>query len=947
MPTKEEEIATVKKYVDDVNAAEGAIAKANIAKGMFTYLLSSTHLLSKENIKFVNVVKAKMDEFKSKEQPVLHILGDVMDELSAKIRPILSVRVTEHRAIIDMIREDDLSGVLQYIQGKPEHLNKSLYTNSNVTDASTETLLGMACFYNHEDIIRALLDAGAKPDLYTGDHSSPVIKYAMKNKAYNIVELLLDREYKIDYYQSGNPLLFIAAEMADITSFKLFIRRGANVNLVRHDNTTIFDVILKKYQDRQDNSSYTEKLKEIIEYIMNETDIDKNIRMKGGVLPLYFIQKNGFDDLIPLFAGFPDPRDQIKPLNVREVDIPDSVDSSNVPIKKFEMEMADGIPVMTIPRGTLLYNSYTIKETDTPTLEYTLKLMSGLLPFNTNISVSDASGITLRGCVDKLQQKFFYSNPVGGPALGSVTKGTFNIMGVFEATRDMRFAVLMTPGEYHRLSGEHPSKMSCDQLDMSACRCSTYNPVEGYTSGEFSEGSYKGWATSTRGGRKKKVSRNRCKYGHHYDVCLKPEFLHKHRLDGHIALAGEDSYERRMEPYDEKFLSTLEFDVEYRKLNRRLFDNGSSADIRPPDDEHNTIMHVNGFPELVIHIFGTDWYDTKESIEFTHNIPMPIGHTREDCVMALMKLLIDLNNGVGPDLGFTTPLKRVGISTTKKWRNLLNGTEEGRKYDAAEHIINNFYINILDSFVRGDMRFYFDIRNGFLIREGSAAPNLIMEDGRVLSFKGASIRDKTVTAFESSSDVRAEGGIWFPKDCLMPFIDTTGWYEMSNNGVDETAVVPSTKTRGKSTPAENNDSNSSYFPRGSPPGSYHTEYDGGAALARRRKKGTIRKKYTIRLNTLKKGMEKTRELAGRKKMKYMTVKVNSKVGKSMKRNLTRRNTVMNALVQGIMAVDINGREGMKREDDFNKKDLSGFVLPDVIEEAADKLMEVVRSKMGM
>jgi hypothetical protein len=938
MPTKEEEIESVKKFLEDNDKAEGIIAKTHVVKGLFTYLLSSTHLLSKENMKFVNTVKAKIDEFKHKEQEVLNIIGDVMNQLSVKIRPILlSVRVTENKAIIDTIREGDLPGVLQYVHDNPENLNKSLYTNGHVTDAQTETLLGMACFYNHEDIIRALLDAGAKPDVYTGDYTYPVIKYVMDNKAYDIIRLLLDRGYEINYYQSGNPLLFIAAEMGDLTSFKLFIERGASVNFKRHDNTTIFDVVLKEYYKRKEELPYIERLKEIIEYILNETDIDKNIRMKGGVLPLYFIQKNKLDDLAPLFTGFPDPSDQTKPLDVRDVDIPDSVDSSNVPVSRYEMEMADGIPVMTIPRGTLLYNSYTIKEADIPTLEYTMKLMPGLLPFGTNISVSDTGGITIRGCIDKLQQKFFYSNPAGGPALGSVTKGAFNIMGVFEATRDMRFAVLMTPGKYHRLSGEHPSKMPCDQLDMSSCRCSAYNPMDGYTTGEFSEGKYKGWSSSTIGGRKKKVSRPRCKYGHYYDVCLTPEFLHEHRLDGHIALAGEDSYEMRMKPYDEKFLNTLEFDVEYRKLNRSLFDSGSSADIRPPDDEHNTIMHINGFPELVIHMFGTEWYDKKESIEFTYNIPMPVGHTQEDCVAALMKLLVDLNNGVGPDLGFTSPLKSIGISTTKKWRNLLNGTEEGRKYDAAEHIINNFYINILDSFVRGDMRFYFDIRNGFLIREGSASPNLNMEDGRVLSFKNVSTRGTDVTAFESSSDIRAEGGIWWAKDCLMPFIDTTGWYEWNNNNEVGEAVISDTKTRTSTNENENDNNNSS-----------QVSHNGGAALARRRKRGTVKKGYTIRINTLKKGMDKSRELFGRKKMKYMTVKVNSKVGKNMKRNVTRRsNTAINALVQGIKGVNLNGRADMKREDDFDKKDFSGFVLPNAVEEAADKLMEVVRAKMGV
>ncbi len=48
-----------------------------------------------------------------------------------------------------------------------------------------------------------------------------------------------------------------------------------------------------------------------------------------------------------------------------------------------------------------------------------------------------------------------------------------------------------------------------------------------------------------------------------------------------------------------------------------------------------------------------------------------------------------------------------------------------------------------------------------------------------------------------------------------------------------------------------------------------------------------------------------------------------------------------------MAFNLNGKTDMKREDVFNKKDLPGFVLPDVVEGAANKLMEVVLSKMGV
>jgi hypothetical protein len=948
MTTKQEEVAAAGKFLADIAAVPEEIEKAKKANELFIYLISSNYLITKGNMNFVNTLKNKITEFREKPHHIQAILGNTMDRLSAKIDTIIAspselpaeLPKPSSSDIINTIKENDISGVQQYIDNNPTEINKPIDTNKTISLAPRETLLGIACFHNRKEIVQMLLDAGAKPGLISG-YKAPIL-YAIINRNTDIVKILLEAGISPMSYADMTLLIFHAVNQLDIDMIKLLIDSGANINVYDPVYGSLLDVLLIEYT-QYTGTERGETIKDIIEYVIS-AGIDKTSKLKTGILPLYYINKHELDDIKPLFVGFTDYVEQYLPLDV-PVDISFPVDSSNVPISNYKMTMEGDIPVMTIPRGTLLYNSYTVKS-EGNSLKSLLKLMGGILPFNTDISVSDTSGINLRGCIDKFQQKFFYSNPAGGVALGSVTSDTFNTMGVFELKRDMRFALLMSPGEYHRLSGKtHPSKIPCSQLNLSSCTCDRFDPVNNYKVGEYVDSAYK-WRKSTtpvvKGGwinyddyNRNRRAYTKCKHAHDYDVCLKPEFLHEHRLDGHIALAKEDSYDTRMKIYDEKFLNNITFDKEYRKLNRKLFDGGCSYDIRPPDAEHPSEKSIVGFPELVIHMFQTDWYDKEDRVKFSYNIPMPIGHTYDMCVQELTDFLIDVNNGYIKDIGFESPLKLIALSTTNKWRNILNGTEEPRKYSDTEYILDNFYINALDAYVRGDMRFYFDSRTGFLIRDGSPVPNLILDNGSVKSFKSVSTQwDKDapgVTAiekaysvpFENSYMSRGHNTTWDKSDILIPYMGET-----------EDGII-------------------------GPVNTFTAKRTGGLILSRR-KKGTYKHQQnnnSSKYRTIKRknGMVNIPNI--RKKMKQLTFKHVGKNGKGKMVNRTRnkRNNILvntrtdysiNILNSTLSKLDIPDVNGKKRKDIWVKDDMSEYILSGELEEVADNFMKRVRAKIG-
>jgi hypothetical protein len=403
------------------------------------------------------------------------------------------------------------------------------------------------------------------------------------------------------------------------------------------------------------------------------------------------------------------------------------------------------MPVITIPKGSLLFNSYmapgfddiSVKYNTAATSKNIIDFLAGLFPMKTNINITD-DHIEIESCLDHLSQKFFYTNPVGGIAL---SKDAFNVTAAFETKRDIRLAVLMSPGPHHRLVSDHTELMPCDKMPTSQCACA----IEG-------------------NGVDKK-----CNYGYQYDVCIHPEFLQENNLDGHVAIAAGDTYENHMYKFDSKFMRD-NISEKYSVPHRLFFDYCRSVDERGPSDK------VTGFPEIVLHMFGTGWYKKTEKIQNKVKIPLPKSRNTIDWIA---KLLLEYNHSLYDTIGmgFQSDIKLIRLATEKYYFNFETGVvrhaiETMDRTAIKQYREYGMYLNFLDAYNDGDLDWLIDPRTGFLLRVGHL-PVVIFDDGEEVPFEELCIvgTDELVdkTLFYRSAKSRELHAFWKKEDCL-PFI---------------------------------------------------------------------------------------------------------------------------------------------------------------------------------
>ena len=607
------------------------------------------------------------------------------------------------------------------------------------------TPLIQAVYDNQYNLSRKLLEIGADPNIPDEKGNTP-IGYAVERLPYlepgdntKLAVLLASHGASVDEsvyhtllsstaeYSAYVPVYTIVTDIVRILSDgnrplnlpQNILERVAH-HSVRNKRSNEFDV----------QSAY----KELVELLIENGAF---IHYNSHVLMDYIAANN----LKNIFASFIHAMEVAK-LNLTAAAMyENAIASADIKNKSdYKFEHIDGMTILTIPTGSLLYHSFNIPAKDDIESQ-TLKLMGGIVPNGSVVHVV-GNKMKLTGCVDQFMQKFFYANPAGGYGLGSTTEASFNNVAVFETTRDMRFGVLMSPTNYHRLQGmQHYSKMPCNMLNPDVCMCSH------------------------------SAAATQCPRAHGYDVCLTSEFLQKHALDGHVAIAMDDSYERKMKKRNSHF--TRIHEEPYHQLNRIVVDGGRSTDLREEDRSE-----ITGFPELVIHIFGTDWYNHSKSITYDYTIDLPNNHGPDERQQALSSFLINYNAGQLPSLGFHTSLKLIGNSTNFYWHNImrLHRIPAAKRTPIfAEKEATTFYKNLLDAYISGDMQFYFDTRTGFLIRDGAPTPNIRLEDGSVITFKEASTRGgesaSGTTVLEQSYVARRAGTFWPKEDCLIPAKD--------------------------------------------------------------------------------------------------------------------------------------------------------------------------------
>jgi len=316
------------------------------------------------------------------------------------------------------------------------------------------------------------------------------------------------------------------------------------------------------------------------------------------------------------------------PLDFAEgADLPELIDILDPP-----SDIIPKIPFITIPKGTLLFNAYTVP-VEKVGIERTLSVFEGVLPYNTQV-VEEGDHYVIRGSVDRFHQKFFYSTPIGtgGMIQSKITgyvdtdtgKLVYPVINIFETRRDLKVALLMSPGPYHRTQNANTRRspvITCDKTSLDDCLI--------HEDGQ-------------------------CKYGYRYDACISARVLQEQTLDGHVAIAGMDSYEQVTDgKHSDRIMKTFVPDFnhhtgwDYYKLVNKLLAGGLTVDTIK-DKTYNI-----GFPELVLHPFGTDWYaDSK-----TRNFEIKVDGPRE--VSSIVKKLLQINESDYSGLGITNSLQLV------------------------------------------------------------------------------------------------------------------------------------------------------------------------------------------------------------------------------------------------------------------------------------------------
>jgi hypothetical protein len=431
-------------------------------------------------------------------------------------------------------------------------------------------------------------------------------------------------------------------------------------------------------------------------------------------------------------------------------------------ISHYNIKTIDGLKVMTLLKGTLLFNAYEVITSDARKgkqfgeIFYSdntyLQLLNGILPLSTSITHDDKT-VKIKGCIDKNSSKFFYANPAGGPALGNVHT-TFNTLAAFELKHDINVVVLMSPSHQHRLAGtRHDAVKTCDTFatgylsktePYAYCKCSHHKEIG-------------------------------CPYAFPYDVCINPSFLKKHNIHGHMAIAEADTYNKLMYNFDFEFAINGIIPDKYKKLNYQIFKSCVSVDKRPHENINDYTNDLIGFPEIVLQLYGSQWYEnTVHEQRFEEEIPIEDNDVPKTIVKYLLtadtsRLFKNADN----------PLQLKYVATSRAFYNLTNGNviqnpfmKEAIYDEINKEFATYYYLNYLEAYLRGEINFFVDPRNGFLMNASSSTELIINNNSKKYKrIKLEEYIDKSAssgTLFEKSAKLRVGNLPYFWSTLLYP-----------------------------------------------------------------------------------------------------------------------------------------------------------------------------------
>lgn len=547
-------------------------------------------------------------------------------------------------------------------------------------------------------------------ELRDGDNKTPYDIALETKKDINIIEVFITDSIREELYTVYQPALKDAIDSANLAAIEKILEEHPTL-IKEHISagTSIMEYAIKGSN------------KDVVDIIIKYMSIYKQSLKSYDYYFKFAVKARAAKDIIEMF----------KPADVLNASLLKGYTSSPLkreekasPFSEFSITNIEGIDVITILKGTLLFNGYTVTGNESNiNPDYSanntyLQLLNGILPLGTKIKSTETT-VTFKGCLDKSAAKFFFSNPAGSPAFNQ-----FNTLAMFELKEDIRVAVLMTPSNINRLSEIHQTGNSliehinkCNVLAKTykipakceMCKCSCIEE----------KGTY------------------RCPHTHGYDVCLSPDFMEKYNIQGHITIAAADTYSERLQEFDKQFAENKLIPLKYKQLNKFLFKYGSSIDIRK-SPINNTEETLAGFPEIVLQLYDTRWYkDSVSSLSFEKTV---------DIKESIEKTIIDflLNANVHSIFDETRNLLSLCcVSTTRSLYNFKSGEiiESPYLYDAiisefgySGNMSPFFYLNYLEAILNGQLECFIDPRTGFLVRAGISGPLFSNSDTKRKTF---------------------------------------------------------------------------------------------------------------------------------------------------------------------------------------------------------------------
>lgn len=175
--------------------------------------------------------------------------ADVNQENNDGDRPLLAAAQAGHAAVIDVLLENGaeidkgrglVTPLLMAVQSGHFEAVKTLVDHGadlTLTDQPNKTLLALAAYKGHLDVVSFLLEKGERIEDKNKIHP---LGAAASRGHFKVVQLLLEKGAAVDVVDDGQTPLLIAVQNGHIEVVELLLSKGADVNCSYQTATALF-----------------------------------------------------------------------------------------------------------------------------------------------------------------------------------------------------------------------------------------------------------------------------------------------------------------------------------------------------------------------------------------------------------------------------------------------------------------------------------------------------------------------------------------------------------------------------------------------------------------------------------------------------------------------------------------------------------------------------------